>query len=720
MSGKTTPGYCAELAGSYQAPQGFATFCDSDFDFAFDYPQAWGGLLKVESQQLDPVETNLPVSLKSRTFSTTDGTVLLNGDTFFRSAGEVVNHYWSYPQSVYETSGYGEMLLGGKPAYAIFNPSSCDGCSASVDLNFQHGEYFTVMSFTISDDTDLETFWQIVRSIQVPGKTPRDNRIPDALVQAATVLARTPGAEGLAPDLRIGNGAITALAVSPDGRWLAIGTPFGVHLYNANSFKEAWFVPLAQKTEELAFDRRGKRLGVASGGDVLLFDTARGDLVRILADGGFNFAFSPDGARVVSGAGCHRVTVWDTESGQALKELRGNECSEGYSGIHVAWAADGRIYAAAMGAQIQAWDGASYQPLEDFSAEGASETWVSSLLAAPTGSLLAQYDFMGRPVVAIIDGEKNQQVRLLDQAANGGISALAWAPDGRRLAVAYGMLTGLIQVWDARSGQLERQFEGYPNTVGLGWSADGAVLYGPGTLDGRLHAISVESGRVLLSLAGHIPAQTFLSWTGDGLISTDGVTVTWWDATSGTSLRQENAGSASESVISWPPAGPATFLFNSSGPAHQVGTLSSRQPLEGDGNQYPFSTAWFADGTRLADPSHVWDAGSGRLLATLRDLAQRHVPDRVAWAPDGERLASADSLNMQPPVIWDERNGQVLLSLEAEIDQRTPLWLDLAWSPDGSRLAAVGGLMSAFGDEDGMILLWDASTGQQKLLQTEG
>lgn len=721
VNGKTTPGYCAQLARSYQAPQGFVTFCDPDFNFAFDYPQAWGGLLKVESQQLDPVETTLLVTLKSRTFSTPDATVLLNSDTFFRSAGEIVNHYWSYSQDVQESSGYGEMLLAGKPAYAILNPNPCDVCSASVDVQFQHGDFFTVMSSEISGFEDLETFWQIIRSIQAPGKTPHDNSIPDALVQDTNTLIRKPGSEWLAPDLRIGNGTITALAVSPDGRWLVIGTPFGIHLYNANSFKEAWFVPLSGKTEELAFDSQGKRLGVASAGDILLFDITSGDLLRILTDAGSNFAFSPDGARLVSGAGCHRVTVWDAESGKALKELRGDECSEGYSGIHVTWAADGRIYAAAMGAQIMAWDGSSYTPLEDFSAEGGSDTLVSSLLAAPTGNLLAQYDLMGRPVVAVIDGEKNRRIQLLDSAVNGGISVLAWAPDGRRLAVAYGMQTGLIQIWDARTGQVEQQFEGYPSTVGLGWSADGGTLYGPGTLDGKLHALSVRSGRVLRSLDGHIPAQTFLSWTqADGLVSTDGVTITWWDAVHGTSLRQENAGSAFESVISWPPTGPATLLFNSSGPAHQVGTLSTRQPLEGETNQYPFPTAWSADGKRLADPSHVWDAESGRLLATLRDLAQRHTPDRVAWAPDGLRLASADSLNMQPPVIWDARNGQVLLSLQAETGQRDPLWLGLAWSPDGSQLAAVGGLMAVSGEDDGMILLWDANTGRQERLQTAG
>ena len=76
---------------------------------------------------------------------------------------------------------------------------------------------------------------------------------------------------------------------------------------------------------------------------------------------------------------------------------------------------------------------------------------------------------------------------------------------------------------------------------------------------------------------------------------------------------------------------------------------------------------------------------------------------------------------MQPPVIWDAQTGQVLLTLQSETGDLKPLWFGLAWSPDGKKLAAVGSLMHlASGADEGMILVWNAETGQQEQLLMAG
>jgi WD40 repeat protein len=174
-------------------------------------------------------------------------------------------------------------------------------------------------------------------------------------------------------------------------------------------------------------------------------------------------------------------------------------------------------------------------------------------------------------------------------------------------------------------------------------------------------------------------------------------------------------------VYSWPPTGPGNYIFTSSDQTHQVGNLSSNHPLESESSQYPFDFAWSWDGSILADPTHVWDADSGKQVSQLQDPAQQHVPDKVACSPDGKRLASADSLNMQSPVIWDAQTGEVLFRLEVETGLLNPLWLRLAWSPDGKKLAAVGALMHPdLLSDEGMILIWDVETGQQEQLLTAG
>jgi WD40 repeat protein len=579
------------------------------------------------------------------------------------------------------------------------------------------GESFTYIIEV--DPSRWQTEGQVIKLVQVR-EDPSTSANTPTPKPSSTAEVQLPA---MAPSMIMGKGSPTSLAVSPNGLWMAVSTQFGVYLYYATTFEQSWFTPLAEKAGLVVFNRQSDRLGVATGSGIVILDVVSGDVLARLENAGDSFAWSPDGRRLVSGSGCQQVTVWDASTGAALKELSGGKCSEGYSGNQVTWAADGRIYGVSMGTKILAWDGDTYDAVEGFSAEGVKDVWISAILAAPAGSLLAQYDIMGYPIVAIIDGKQNRQVHLLDQQAEGGsITALAWAQDGQHLAVAYGMNTGLILICNAQTGQVEHKIEGFYTTAGLGWSPDGSTLFGPQSLDGKINVLLVSTGQVLHSVSGHASAGNFLTWTmNSDLVSTNGTILTRWASISGEPLQQETVGSPQEWVVSWPPTGPGTYLFTSPDRGHQVGTLRSKWPLAGDNNQYPFPTAWSFDGSRLADPAHVWDAGTGKLLAQLRDPAQQHTPDQVAWSPDGKRLVSAHSLNMQPPVIWDAQTGKVLLTLQSETGDLKPLWLGLAWSPDGKKLAAVGSLMHlASGADEGMILIWNAETGQQEQLLTAG
>lgn len=606
--------------------------------------------------------------------------------------GGTTTDYRDVPQGVYRYAAYDVEVNGQSYQQPVVD---------WVGETPMPGENFTYIIEV--DPARWQTEGQVIQLVQVSTDQPEEVALPV-----------------LNPTLRIGKGSPTSLAVSPDGQWLAVSTQFGVYLYHASTFAEFWFTPLPEKAGHVIFDPKSEHLGVVSDAAIIILDVGSGKMLARLEGAGDSFAWSPDGQRLVSGSGCEQVTVWDPNNGASLKELSSDKCSEGYSGIKVAWAADGRIYGVSMGTKILAWEGDTYVPVEDFSAEGAKDTWISVLLAAPVGNLLVQYDNMGLPNIAIVDAKQDRQIHLLDQQIGGPITAPAWAPDGQHLAVEYGMDTGLILIWNAQTGQVEQKIEGYYTAPGLGWSPDGKTLFGPQTLDGQINAVAVSNGKVLRSLGGHSSVGTFLTWTHEGLASTNGAAITWWNPVSGESLRQEMVGTYHEWVSSWPPTGPGTYLFTGD-QTHQVGSVSSKRPLASDNNSYPFHTAWSWDGSHLADPTHVWDTGTGKLLAQLQDSAQQHTPDQVAWSPDGKRLASADSLNMQPPVIWDAQTGKVLFTLQVETGELKPLWLGLAWSPDGKKLAAVGALMHLdSGADEGMILIWNAETGKQEQLLTTG
>jgi dipeptidyl aminopeptidase/acylaminoacyl peptidase len=88
----------------------------------------------------------------------------------------------------------------------------------------------------------------------------------------------------------------------------------------------------------------------------------------------------------------------------------------------------------------------------------------------------------------------------------------------------------------------------------------------------------------------------------------------------------------------------------------------------------------------------IWDSATGKELLSLKGYG------RVAFSPDGQRLASASADSTVK--IWDSTTGKELLSLQGhagEVDS-------VAFSPDGQRLA--------WGSDDGTVQLWDSAIGK--------
>lgn len=126
-----------------------------------------------------------------------------------------------------------------------------------------------------------------------------------------------------------------------------------------------------------------------------------------------------------------------------------------------------------------------------------------------------------------------------------------------------------------------------------------------------------------------------------------------------------------------------------------------------------WSVAFSPDGTRLASASadltvKVWDTSTGQSLWAMAtgQVSSRlyghsgHLM-RVAFSPDGERLAAASGDKMV--MVWDVATGKQSLTLKGHTASVT----SVAFSPDGLRLA------SASTDET--VKVWDAATGQESL-----
>lgn len=531
------------------------------------------------------------------------------------------------------------------------------------------------------------------------GPAATEGVLPTSETAKTSTPASTVRLQVLQPALQIGKGSVQSYTLSPDGRLLAVDTLTGIYLYHADSFEQAWFYPItgrpfAARTSMMVFNPSGDRLGVAlPDGRIWMLDTATGKrLYELQTEAYANIAWSPDGKRLTSGASCHTLIVWNAETGEQIKQILGSECSEGYSGLKVAWSAAGRIYG-----NLAAWDANTYEPVPGFQPKWEDDSMMSpALLPSPDGKVLAFHDEMGKSVVDLIDGQTGQTLTRLGEDMNGGAIGLAWSGDSRHLAIAYGSGTAIL--WDAASGKETGRLQGNPSGE-LFWLAGPETLFGLTDAMGQLTKVDIASGKVLQTLEAHGWGPDYITWTDAGLATSTRAGVSWWNSQDGSLIKQEPGQNPSTSLSEQPPE-PELFW-------------------PGDGAHSP-------DGSLVAFGYRVQDAktmGPVSMLQVSEDDLVRY--GLSAWSPDGARLASGDELMMQPVVVWDARSGKVLMTLTLDAGDKMPYLGSLAWSPDGRRLAGSGSLMNrANGISDGMIVLWDTSerssaTGKQIRLLTD-
>jgi WD40 repeat protein len=75
---------------------------------------------------------------------------------------------------------------------------------------------------------------------------------------------------------------------------------------------------------------------------------------------------------------------------------------------------------------------------------------------------------------------------------------------------------------------------------------------------------------------------------------------------------------------------------------------------------------------------------------------------RVAWSPDGTRLASCVDDNSV--CLWEASNGTMLTKSQGHRGRVA----SVGWSPDGTRLASGGG-----GSDSGDLFLWEVRSGER-------
>jgi serine/threonine protein kinase len=136
------------------------------------------------------------------------------------------------------------------------------------------------------------------------------------------------------------------------------------------------------------------------------------------------------------------------------------------------------------------------------------------------------------------------------------VLAVAWSPDGQRLATASGDSTA--RVWDATTGTCLRTLQGHTHRViAVAWSPDGQRL-ATASWDNTARVWDATTGTCLRTLQGHTMGVNAVAWSPDGqrlaTASSDN-TARVWDATTGTCLRTLQGHTEAVGAVAWSPDG---------------------------------------------------------------------------------------------------------------------------------------------------------------------
>ncbi|HZR44745.1 MAG TPA: WD40 repeat domain-containing protein [Ktedonobacteraceae bacterium] len=311
-----------------------------------------------------------------------------------------------------------------------------------------------------------------------------------------------------------------------------------------------------------------------------------------------------------------------------------------------------------------------------------------SLAWSSDGSHIACSAMLGKPasIGVIVVDVKSSQKTWTHQEPGCWFDAIAWSPDGTRLALAGRSRpssiprSSFIQVWQVQGWQKVAEYPVSKNNQGslacnqLAWSPDGTRLAGfnennASALSSSVQVWNASNGQVLFHQEVTSGANLLLGWLSDG----HRLATSWqqgeldiWDTRTGEHLfhREPDVPSASGGNVPLFLSGPDAALSPDGQRAAlytveqgqlviqiwDLGTASplfSCQPVAGQ----HWCLTWSSDGNYLAacqsnrSPASLrfWNVNTGKLAFSYEALS---FPDRLTWSPNGRFLAMVD--NRQP------------------------------------------------------------------------
>jgi WD40 repeat protein/serine/threonine protein kinase len=499
--------------------------------------------------------------------------------------------------------------------------------------------------------------------------------------------------------------AVFCAVFSPDGERIASASQDGkISIWDARSGRQLFqFRAHEQHARGVAYSPDGRLLATTSWDTtVKIWDlqTLGSDRnpspLRVLTRRGMGYSvvFSPDGKRLASagdrgtrpdGSGRQfaEVKIWDPISGQELCTLEGPERTM--------------------------WSALTFSPDGRFLATGHHQAEAGEGIV---GNVVHLWDVNTARKIHTFVGHTQP------------VQSVAFSSDGRFLASGTGKPSDAVgtdaelKVWDVKSGRELLDRRGHLTVFALAFSPDGRRLASAGE-DQTIKLWDTATGNEVVTLRGHSGTVRTLAFSADGrqlLSASHDRTVRVWDATplNGNTDSADHTLRGHQGDVASVAYSPDGRYLVSAGRDRSVRvwdaqTGEERNTLVGH-TGVVLSIAFSPDGQWLATSGHkdpsvtIWDA---KTWVVSRAFPQRSNPfnHRVAFSPDGKLLAAA---SVSPAggsetvvLIWDMSTGQEIRRLHGH-----------TWNVAGVAFDRTGHFLAASGG-DSAVHIYDPYSGQK-------
>ncbi len=495
--------------------------------------------------------------------------------------------------------------------------------------------------------------------------------------------------------------SISALALTPDGKFLASGA--------ADSSVIIWEIASGKKIHVLKHSGKLKSVIITAGGENLIsltenylvsyWNIKTGQFLKQLIPVAKNTGrvyLSPDEKKL--------LTLTDTDASAYVWELASGKMLHHFSKedrlMSVGWSPGGKKIIGSSKNQSFVWDAATGRM--EYQLPGHTG-WVYNALFSPSEKFIAT---SGRDLTIKLWNPVNKKILHSLEGHEGMINTLSFSPDGKKLISTSDDRT--IKIWDLVTGRMVLQLRGAINEAFFGKMSDDKHYFLTASADNSCTVWDLRSAQRIHSLKGHTSWIYFADFSKDKkqvvTAATDN-TARVWKLETGELIQVLNGHTDIVNHASF--NNDATRIVTASeDKTALVWDVTSGRKIHVLHHDQQVKTATFSpDGKYILTTSFdrtakIWNTESGELVKAL--YGHQSLVRSGEYSGDGKYIVTVSG--DETAIIWNGINGSYINTLRGH----TGFVYKALFSAD-SRFVYTASL-------DSTIKIWEVSSGS--LLQT--